>query len=610
MASVSKTNGAVSLKAYRGDAKTLLAFNLSAENARKNLAGFTIQVKPEGKDAYYLHNNLQFEKPGDHAQDPKEPANSSINAPFHKFRWLHVPGLVHQGLKPFFGPYTYTVTPRYFDGNASLQPLDPSLAVSVNILVGNFKKGSLTLGFTRGFVQSQAFVRHFGHDALIRPDDHELLFDTSQVSGANAAGEQFTFEQQYEWLGFTARKLILELLDEVIDDDKLSVDVFAYDLNEPDICKRLLALGKKNGRIRIILDNSTLHHGKEKPTPEDEFEALFRKTPSKNNILRGKFGRYAHDKVFIVSDKTGAKKVLTGSTNFSVTGLYVNSNHVLVFDDTVVAKAYAGVFQESWVDHASGASAFAQSKWAVSEFPFKKASLPNTVITFSPHEEEFAGEILDGIVQRIAREGKAAKGSGSVLFAVMQIDTGKAENPVYTALNELHKSQRVFSFGISDRSDGIALYPLGKKSGVLVTGKPASTVLPPPFSQVPGVGSGHQVHHKFVVCGFNGGDPIVYCGSSNLALKGEQKNGDNLLAIRDGDVATVFAIEALALVDHFNFLDRAASGPKAKKGKKPSADKPQAAISAGWFLSTSEAWTQKYFDKSDLHFIDRELFAE
>src|SRR5262249_34059528 len=150
MASASKTNGAVSLKAYRGDAKTLLAFNLSAENARKNLAGFTIQVKPEGKDAYYLHNNLQFEKPGDHAQDPKEPANSSINAPFHKFRWLHVPGLVHQGLKPFFGPYTYTVTPRYFDGNASLQPLDPSLAVSVNILVDNFKKGSLTLGFTRG----------------------------------------------------------------------------------------------------------------------------------------------------------------------------------------------------------------------------------------------------------------------------------------------------------------------------------------------------------------------------------------------------------------------------------------------------------------------------
>jgi hypothetical protein len=86
-------------------------------------------------------------------------------------------------------------------------------------------------------------------------------------------------------------------------------------------------------------------------------------------------------------------------------------------------------------------------------------------------------------------------------------------------------------------------------------------------------------------------------------------NGDNLLAIRDEDVATAFAIEALALVDHFNFLDRAAAGPKAKKKTKPSADKQQAALSAGWFLSTNDAWAKKYFDRSDLHFVDRELFA-
>jgi len=607
MASVSNTNGAFSLKVYRGDAKTLLAFNLSGAEARKNLAGFTIQVKPAGDDSYYLHNNLQFKNPGDHAQDPKEPANSSINAPFHKFRWLHVPGLVHQGLKPLFGQYTYTVTPRYFDDRGSLQPLDSSLSASADILVDNFKKGSLTVGYTRGFVQSQAFVRHFGRDARIRPEGHELLFDTSQVSGTNAAGEKFTFEQQYEWLGFTARKLILDLLDEVIGDDTLSIDVFAYDLNEPDLCKKLLALGKAR-RIRIILDDASLHHNKQEPTPEDDFESRFVKTPSKDKIMRGKFGRYAHDKVFIVSDNNGPRKVLTGSTNFSVTGLYVNSNHVLVFEDAIVAKAYAGVFQESWDDHVK-AAAFAKSEWAVSEFPFKTASLPNMVITFSPHEEAFARKILDGIVQRVAKEGRTPKHSGSVLFAVMQIDTGPGENPVYTALNEVHKSQAIFSFGISDRSDGIALYPVGKKTGVLVTGKPASTVLPPPFSQVPGVGSGHQVHHKFVVCGFNGGDPVVYCGSSNLALKGEQVNGDNLLAIRDEDVATVFAIEALALVDHFNFLDRAAAGPTAKKKATPSADKQQAALSAGWFLSTNDAWAKKYFERSDLHFVDRELFA-
>ena len=45
----------------------------------------------------------------------------------------------------------------------------------------------------------------------------------------------------------------------------------------------------------------------------------------------------------------------------------------------------------------------------------------------------------------------------------------------------------------------------------------------------------------------------VYCGSSNLALGGETQNGDNLLCIKDTDVATVFAIEAFRLTDHYNY---------------------------------------------------------
>jgi hypothetical protein len=54
----------------------------------------------------------------------------------------------------------------------------------------------------------------------------------------------------------------------------------------------------------------------------------------------------------------------------------------------------------------------------------------------------------------------------------------------------------------------------------------------------------------------------VYCGSSNLALGGEQANGDNLLEIHDADVATAFTIEALLLVDHYNFLDSVAKKPR------------------------------------------------
>lgn len=609
MTSTSAKSGSFSLRAYRGDAKTLLSFNLSDTKSAKNLAGFTIQCQPDGQDPFYIQNNLRFENPGNHAQDAKEPAFSTINAPIHKFRWVHVPGSVHQGIKPFLGKYKYTVTPRYFDDNGSLQPLDPNRSASLTVEVDGFEKQGVELGFTRGYTQSQAFVHHFGLKARIQPNGKDLIFDTSQESGVNAAGEHFTFAEQYEWLGFTARAKVFALLEEVLNDASLRVDVFAYDLNEPDLIGILLKLAKQ-GRIRIILDNAALHHSSSQPKAEDKFEKLFVQAAGKQKLMkRGKFKRYAHDKVFIVRSKGNgaAKKVLTGSTNFSVTGLYVNSNHVLVFNDPTVAAAYASVFDESWNTDVNG-PAFVKSPLAGKSFSFSSSATPNTTITFSPHDAKFAKDILQGMVKRIKQEGAKGKSVGSVLFAVMQIDKGTSD--VYTALNALHKQQNIFSYGISDSPAGIALYPLGNKNGVLVTGKPVSTQLPPPFSQVPNIGGvGHQVHHKFVVCGFNGPDPVVYCGSSNLAEGGEESNGDNLLAIRDGDIATVFAIEALLLVDHFDFLDRSSAKGKNAKSKTPKASKQQAAVAAGWFLSTDDKWADKYFDPKDLHCVDRQLFA-
>src|SRR5262249_26786284 len=130
--SISHQKNGFSVKAYQGDAKTLLAFDLPKAQS-KNLAGFTIQVCPEVQEPYYLHNERRFEDPSKHAQDAKLPPTSSFNAPIHKFRWVHVPGSVHQGTRPFFGPYTYTVTPRYFDDQGSMQPIDRNLSVSIKV---------------------------------------------------------------------------------------------------------------------------------------------------------------------------------------------------------------------------------------------------------------------------------------------------------------------------------------------------------------------------------------------------------------------------------------------------------------------------------------------
>ena len=418
------------------------------------------------RDAYYIYNNLQFKDPSKHAQDPKEPPRSSINAPIHKFRWVHVPGSVHQGIAPAMGTYSYTVTPRYFDGQQSLLPLDPTLSVSVPIEVDEFVKGSLSLGFTRGYTQSQAFVTHFGLQALIQPKSKDLLFDTSEQSGTNATGDKYTFAQEYQWLGSTAREKIFAVLNEIENDESVRLDVFAYDLNEPDFAGALLKLAKKK-RVRVILDDASLHHNAKGTTPEDEFEALFKKAAGKAALIkRGKFGRYAHDKVLLVragpseegSYQWGdATRVLTGSTNFSVTGLYVNSNHILIFDDPAVAQAYAAVFDEAWNDDVSK-GVFSKTAWAAKPYSFSSSQTPKTVITFAPHPAAYATSLMQSVADRIEQEGKESKATGSVLFAVMQIagcSKSKTKKVVYDALNTLHKNQSIFSYGISDRAAGV-----------------------------------------------------------------------------------------------------------------------------------------------------------
>jgi hypothetical protein len=590
-----------------------------------------------------------------------------------------------------------------------MQALDTSLCATVKVPVAPFTKGALSLGFSRGYMQSEAFGRKFGQKTAIQPAKRGMTFDTTSVAGT-VAGASVTYDQIYSWAGASARTQVFNVLHQVLNDPTLRLDVFAYDLNEPDVVEILLKLAAQK-RVRVILDSATLHRTQgSKVAIEDLFTTAFKAVPgAASSILRGCFDRYSHDKIFVVSKGAQSIQILTGSTNFSVFGMYVNANHVLVFKDASVAGYYEQVFETSWkilstvpppsgkmTPSAESSAAFAATPLATGSFSSTTAGPKNMTIHVSPHTTDDVTKILSAIAKRITQEKTATK--GNVLFAVMQL-TG-SPSPVYSALSELYQSTTLLSYGISDSPGGLEMYVPGSATGILVTGKPAQTLLPPPFDQVPLL-PGHEIHDKFVVCGLNGQDPVVFCGSSNLASGGEVQNGDNLLEIHDADVATAFAIEALLLVDHYNFLDRyttkkaaqssatakksgakksaskttpADKAPKAapkktteksaakksagkktaarkaslcvsparvelrapkkpakkasaKSTKKPAAPatapgqvvrgklvkQPQslsdAATEAGMYLYTDDSWSQRYFNPTDLHCLDRKLFG-
>jgi len=576
----------VSIRAYKGDAMTFLAFDLD-KSMLDGFAGFSIHVKFGNKKGYYLFNRLAFKKEILAASgiDDDEKLSSEFS-PFQKFNWVHVPSTNHNLDKPFFGNYTYSITPRFLKKNV-LAPLNKKLTASVTIDVSPFVSKGTSVGFARAFVSSQAYATRFGMNNQMRPKGNDLMFDVMQDVAVKPPTKPYTYEAQHKYLGWQARERVMDFLDETLKNKKMSLDIFAYDLNEPVIVQKLIELAKQ-GRLRIILDNAG-EHGK-KNSYENQFEDLFKKKAKKSSVLaRGHFISLSHSKIFIQKSGGTPKKVLTGSTNFSTNGIYVNANHVVIFDNKAVAKLYEDMFEASLGQELM--DKFKVHDLAITDHVVKQKGMPDMTIRFSPHNKTVAQTFFDKISTRIN------SATSDVLFAIMK-DTSKSG--ILEAIENQVKKDKVFTYGITDSISAktgysVSLYKPNSKKGIRVAGKGGSVrnILPKPFDTVPKI-DGYSIHHKFVVVDFKGKDPTVYCGSSNLAFGPEQANGDNLLEIRDRDITTAFAIEALRLVDHFHWRNT-----KAADAKELNLDD---------LKDKKEIWYKRYYSSKDIRCLERVKF--
>jgi phosphatidylserine/phosphatidylglycerophosphate/cardiolipin synthase-like enzyme len=547
-------NQGLTVKAYRGDGSAMLAFDLD-EKLCQNLAGFAIKRTAPDKKSLYLPNHLSFTNAvtaETRVEDLSgEPSNE---APFQKFHWIDVVEDVQDG------KYKYDVTAMYFADGGKLKE-GPSVSVSVEIMPTRF--GNFEYGFTRGYLSSQAYTELF-KNAPIRPAKKTLAYKTT------------AYTKQYEWLGFHARQLVFDFLNECLKDKSITVDLFAYDLDEPDFVAGLQKLGK---RLRAFLDDAPLHT--KAGALEIEAHKLLVKSAGAANVKQGHFHRFAHNKVMIMKKNDKPVKVLTGSANFSVRGLYVQANNILVFEDAPTAELYAEAFEQAFADESKFATSAIAEGWHDVEDP----GLPRFSVCFSPHTK------AEVSLQKVADAIKNA--SGSVIFAVMELAGGGA---VMDELKTEQTSKTIFSYGMTQTMGGIKVYKPGHAEGLIVPFSYLKGKVPPPFQDEYSGGAGIVIHDKFVVVDFNGTNPVVFTGSSNLASGGEMANGDNLIAIYDESVATAYAIEAIRLINHYNF--------RAEMNRSPS-DKPMV-------LQTGDAkdkWWEPYYDQKNILFHERTLFS-
>jgi PLD-like domain len=569
---VSTTSGGLTLTAYPGDNMVLLAMSLTDDavnDTDKNLAGFAVFSKSGTKPEQALPNRLSFTQKITKDTTPEQREwTPTDQAPFQKFRWVDVPS------DGFDADITYRVVAKYFTGTGAEMKDGPSASVTVS--PPQQAHSNFRVAFTRGYATSQAYVDKFGNKD-IRPAQKSATFDTGP------------YQPQYAWLGGDAHKRLFDFIAEIDKDATAQISVFAYDLDEPDVIAAFCRWGKQK-RLHAILDNASLHT--KKGATEIDAAKMIKAAAGDDHVKQGDFARFQHNKVIIKRDASGkAQKVLFGSMNFSLRGLYIQANNVMIADDPTTADYFAQAFDTAWkVDvKAPGfaASPIAQKYNVISATG--TPALPQAEVALSPHKSE------DISLAPVSAAIQGAK--SSVLFAVMAPTGGGS---VLASLRIVAGSPVVFSYGTVETDTGLAVQSANGQMGAVTSFQMLKDKVPEPFKKEWNGGMGMHIHHKFIVVDFNGDNPVAFAGSSNLAGGGECANGDSLIQMHDPFIASMYAIEAVRLFDHYSFRKYMAKATAAKPLSLWYPSKPDA----------GPAWWKPYYDKTNIKLRDRYLFAD
>lgn len=551
----------LTFKLYRGEGVALLAFDLDEDKATDDFVGFTVEVKYPGANHWgALHNRLHFDYP---PTPTRTRSYKSTEAPFQKFRWIHVPTQTPQS------EFRYRVSARYMAADGTLTT-GATVENAISLAPVTIE-GFVNVGFTRGFASSQAYVDRFDNETGILPPP-------GAASAASLDHDMAPFEAHYAWLGFEARRLVLELLDEVEADPALTLDALIYESKEPDILRRLERLGP---RVRAVIDD----HGEQGHDGSSESISAERLEAAGAEVQRMHFGRQQHNKVLLVRRDGVPIKALAGSTNFSLRGFYIQANNALLFDGEEVAGKFGELFDAYW----TAPKKFRQNPLSKQWWTVRDEEGSRVSLCFSPHADSALS--LDPVAEAI--EGA----DSSVLYSIVFLSqlTGR----VREALDELME-RSLFSYGVAQRTGSLAVKKPDGSTGLLPFAYLADHAPEPFKSEWSGNTTGHSnmVYHKFLVTDFNGERPTVFTGSSNMAAGGEKANGDHLIRIEDRKVAIAYAIEALRLFDHFHFRvkTRPADAERTLRLAKPPAP-------------GKKTWFASYYRKGHVKERDRKLFA-
>jgi phosphatidylserine/phosphatidylglycerophosphate/cardiolipin synthase-like enzyme len=513
------------------------------------------------------------------AGQPKDPHRTTEQAPVQKFWWKDL--FAQRG-----GTYSYRIVPMGGTPGSTLTPLagvDPLVSNSVTLTE---KRPPFSAYFNRGIVATQALSRELNNKPSVAALTPHIVDPTDPIR-IRLMGQLFE--------GVTS------LLDRA-DKDGGTILAALYELNDPQgLEKRLQAKdhGDPKSRTVILGNEEAVDADKKTIEDADSKNRADLKAAGVNVIDRilGK-GSIPHNKFMVLNEGGGPVAVLSGSTNWTSTGLCTQTNNALVIESAEVAKCYTAYWNQLKADVVAAggnqkklqAPAFRTSNHNNNESsisaPIKLDGGVTVEVMFSPNTNHVLAsppkETPDDMERVFDLIGSAQQavlflafdpGNNSILDAA-----GKAlaKNPNLFVRGALTSSQRASNFSAALHQGGESDQD-GRGEGVTVVGEPGkpkkkgakAPASPIDFRAVPAgaITTGDAfgafeaelakygfaiIHNKIVVIDPFSDNCTVVTGSHNLGFRASHNNDENMVIIHGHrKLAEAYACHVLDIYDHY-----------------------------------------------------------
>jgi phosphatidylserine/phosphatidylglycerophosphate/cardiolipin synthase-like enzyme len=568
----------IDLKVYDNGDHTCLVWLPTNAKPISGCRGFAIRRIRNGKEDY-LHGFAGFSD-----TDKLDPQNL-WKFPLQRYMWwdylVNLGDTVQYSIVPVIGPNKDSLS---LDA-ANASDLTPEMRI------GGQYTPHLSAYFNKGIVASQWVSR-----ALAAAPKNSKIKDLVATPG----------NQLRSALSGLLRPQILALL---ADAKKAGGKIFAalYELNDPEL---IAALEAFDGDCNLILANGAFKNNN--PPDNDENAAVRAQLKSKINVFDRivKLGHFGHNKFVVFCDSKGTpQRVLTGSTNWTSSGLCTQANNGLIVDDPAVAADFLAAWNRIKAAGSDYTPALVQGNSTSTTFQVDGCSVtPWFVKTSAAQDLQFARNLING-----AKEG--------ILFLFFNPGTFQ-EDPMHWTLlqnilerhnpSDANYNPNLYFCGVVNQDIPQLTKPLDPtaaapspvtlfKNGIEPPQRLGHDVLVPHNmkdqfhdweKELLGA-SMVNIHSKVIVIDPFGDHPVVMTGSHNLGFKASNANDDNLVILEgNGPLAAAYAINIVAIFQTYrwnSYAEAHRNDPKVWHGLVDN-DQWQASYLSGGDLQEIQFW--------------------